>query len=487
MDAKDRKREVNMAIIPQRFARSTLATILVSIGVVISITSCQAVIGDSGFGDPYHPELGNGGYNVDHYDIVLRIDPPSNFIDADVTIEATATERLRSFNLDFGALRVVSLEVDGAPASFSQEGNEISVTPGRPLSTGRPFTVSIEYEGRPEPIDSFVLHSPVGWFHSEDGTINVFSWPDGAGSWLPGNHHPSDKATFRFKISVPDPWVVVAPGSERDFQEQNGEKHYVFEMTEPMSSVSAVLYVDDYDVSVFQGPAGVQITTYVPPDAPKAVSDNFHELPAMMEYFEGLFGKYPFKQYTIVIADPAVALCEGIASANADQTISAHCPSSLSTSRSILAHEMTHQWFGISATPAMYKDSWLAEGPATYAGWMWQNRGESAEEMDRVVKKQRSYYEGIPRASVPIGVPPDYIISDAIYTGAGILLHSLRREVGDEAFFSILREYLSRYQYSNATTADFIDVAEEISGRDLNHFFDNWLYENELPPVPGTG
>jgi aminopeptidase N len=366
-----------MVITRRRFVLKNLAIVLVCIIVLISNTSCQAAIGGSGVGDPYHPELGNGGYDVDHYDIALRIDPLSNFINADVMIEATATERLRSFNLDFGTLSVVSLKVNGTPASFSQDDNEITVTPSKPLSAGRPFRVNIEYEGNPEPIDSLVLHSPVGWFHSQDGTINVVNWPDGAGSWLPGNHHPSDKATFHFEISVPDPWVVVAPGSEQELKEVNGEKHYVFEMDVPMASVSAVLYVDDYNESVIPG-------------------------------------------------------------------------------------------------------------PATYAGWLWENRGESSEEMDRVAKNYQSLYEGLTRPSVQIGVPPDEIITDAIYGGAGLLLHSLRREVGDEAFFNILREYLSRYQYLNATTSDFIDIAEEISGRDLKPFFDSWLYEVELPPVLGS-
>jgi len=256
-------------------------------------------------------------------------------------------------------------------------------------------------------------------------------------------------------------------------------------MDVPMASVSAVLYVDDYDVTVIREPAGVQMKSYVPGDAPELVSRNFHELSPMIEYFEGLFGQYPFKQYTIVIADPAMPFCQwGLASA--EQTISTHCPSSPATSRSTLAHEITHQWFGISVTPSLFEDSWLAEGPATYAEWLWENRGESSENMDRIAKNHESFYEIVSHPSVQIGVPPDEISTDAIYTGAGLLLHSLRREVGDEAFFKILREYLSRYQYSNATTSDFIDIAEEISGRDLKPFFDSWLYEVELPPVLGT-
>jgi aminopeptidase N len=129
----------------------------------------------------------------------------------------------------------------------------------------------------------------------------------------------------------------------------------------------------------------------------------------------------------------------------------------------------------------MFRDSWLAEGPATYAEWLWQARGESQKYLDGVIG---SYYQ-VYIASAPIGSPTaDTLLSDPVYWSGGLLLHSLRREVGDEVFFDILRTYLSRHQYSVAATSDFRDLAEVISGRDLDAFFDGWLLETEIASLP---
>lgn len=450
--------------------------------VTVSLIACQPTQGESGLGDPYHPGLGNGGYDVDHYDIVLDIEPVENSVRFDVTINATATHLLRSFNLDFGTLGIDSLEVNGSSASYSQQGNELRVTPSKPIGSGKSFTVHTIYHGNPEPAISYVLGIPVGWHHSEDGSINVINWPDGAGSWFPGNHHQSDLSTFRLDVSVPEPWVVVAPGEESIIHDVDSGNRHVFEVDVPMASVSAVIYVDDYDVIKTIGSDGVQITTYVPGDVPEWVSKYFGEIPAIMEYFVEMFGKYPFQQYSLVIGDPYSPLCSG-GSANAEETLSLHCPDGTATGQSIIAHELAHQWFGLSVVPLNFKDVWLAEGPATYAQWMWMSRVEPDTDLDTIVKNKESQYRSVFAASSPIGNPPDEVISEAIYTGGALLLHSLRQEVGDETFFDILRNYLDRFQYSNASTSDFIGIANEVADHNLDEFFDGWLNQVKLPPV----
>lgn len=476
---------------PRFAARSTSAlsvcvVMFFCICVLATVSACQAAAGDNGFGDAYLPELGNGGYDVDHYDIVVRIDPSSNFIDAEVTISATSTQHLSSFNLDFAPLEVESVNVNGTRASYIQEANELIITPEGSLPAGHQFTVDIKYSGNPQPAETPILSIPVGWFHAQDGTINTMNWPDGAKTWLPGNHHPGDKATFRIQASVPEPWVIAGPGNELQVREAAGEKHYTFDMDVPMASGSAVLYVDEYEVTDLAGPSGVDIRSYVPKDAPSNVARSFEELTAMIEHFEGLYGQYPFERYSVVIADPDLPMCDGAASANGEQTISLHCPSLFATDRTTLVHELGHQWFGHSVTPSGFKDSWLAEGPATYTGWMWDDIQQSDRTLDKIVESKAIHYQLMSRPSAPIGEPPKGLITDALYTGGGLLLHALRSELGDETFFDVLREYLGRYQYSNASTDDFIAVAEQVSGRDLQTFFDNWLLEADVPVLSGV-
>lgn len=177
--------------------------------------------------------------------------------------------------------------------------------------------------------------------------------------------------------------MVVAPGEEIVVHGNGDEQRYVFEVNVPMTSISAVLYVDDYNVTAINGPNGTRIRTYVPSDAPESVSHNFHDITTIMEYFASLFGNYPFQQYSLVVADPNTPLCtEEVAVADAENTLAIFCPSSVEIDTTLLAHELAHQWFGLSVVPATLQDSWLAEGPATYAKRLWESRGEPGEELD---------------------------------------------------------------------------------------------------------
>ena len=109
--------------------------------------------GAPGIGDPYFPLAGNGGYDVKHYTLDVSYDPATDALDGVATIEATATENLSSFNLDFHGLEIRSLTVDWWNASWSREGDELTVTPNRGLKKGHKFMVVVHYDGVPELVD----------------------------------------------------------------------------------------------------------------------------------------------------------------------------------------------------------------------------------------------------------------------------------------------------------------------------------------------
>ena len=181
----------------------------------MSVIGCNigASRGLSGIGDPYYSQLGNGGYDVSHYAIALDVNPASNTIAGTTVIEAKATQSLRSLNLDFQYLTVDSVLVNAESASFSLQDHELTITPRKSLTRGKTFSVSVQYHGNPQEvviITSPGLFKTVGWFHSTTGAISVWSEPNGAEGWFPVNDHPRDKATYRFEITVPKPWVVEA-------------------------------------------------------------------------------------------------------------------------------------------------------------------------------------------------------------------------------------------------------------------------------------
>jgi aminopeptidase N len=163
-----------------------------------------------------------------------------------------------------------------------------------------------------------------------------------------------------------------------------------------------------------------------------------------------------------------------------------------------IAHEIAHQWFGDSVSPARWQDIWLNEGFARYAEILWADAAHGPAAAEAALQRQIAGFATVSRtedgAGVLIGDPgAEHLFTEVPYAGGAVLLHELRQRLGDETFFSLLQEWAARYRYSTATTDDFIALAEEISGEDLDGFFTDWLYTPWTPervadrfPLAGT-
>jgi aminopeptidase N len=156
--------------------------------------------------------MGNGGYQVDHYDIRLAFDPKTQAIDATTTILAQATQNLSRFDLDFqGPLTISKLTVNGQDAAFTRSGaQELVITPPRGLRKGLPFLVSVSYTGVPQKVDDPALGLS-GWVATKDGAV-ALNQPIGAATYYPVNDVPTDKATYSQTITVPSGLTVLANG-----------------------------------------------------------------------------------------------------------------------------------------------------------------------------------------------------------------------------------------------------------------------------------
>lgn len=434
-----------------------------------------------GIGDPYFPGLGNPGYDVQNYVIALDVDPESGEISAKTSIEAVATQDLPSFNLDFQGFEIDTLTVNGSEADFTREKRELIITPGAPLQAGDEFTVEVAYHGVPEPAYFNALDFKMGWLQGTSKAINVLSEPDGSSSWFPVNDHPLDKATYRFEVAVPQPWVVAATGNLLGTTPEGDKVRYIWEMNKPMASYLASISIDQFTVEESMGPDGIVIRNYIPQDVDPMLTRNLDQLPEMLAYFSELFGPYPFDAYGVLIADETIGPClEGSLSLEA-QSLSVHCPSEYMLSETVLAHELAHQWFGDSVSLERWQDIWLKEGIATYSQILWETRGQPVESITAWAKDQK---ESLPPDDKIGEPPPDEMYDWESYVGGAMVVHALRLQVGDETFFNILRTYLERYKYGNAGTEEFIAVAEEVSGQELSAFFDSWLMQTNLPDFP---
>ena len=438
--------------------------------------------GAEGIGDTLYPQLGNGGYDALHYTLELSIDPQNNTLSGDCTLEAQATQALSAFNLDFSGPTIERVTVNEREAKYLRDERELTITPARPIHDGDDFTVTVTYSGSPERSPSLGSLWSSGWYHNDKNEVFVSSETSGAANWYPVNDHPLDKASYSFRITVPKPYVVAASGLLQQELDNGDTVTYVWEAAEPMASYVAAVNIAEYVIETEQGPDGILIRNYLPPDFPEASKAGIDQTGDMLAFFSERFGPYPFKAYGIVIVD----FPDNGPAAMETQTLSQHeiDEFSYSLSEYVIAHELAHQWFGDSVSLENWQDIWLKEGAATYAGWMWREHKEGGF----LDTKVRGLYPMYAFSPDPPGKPsPTNLYTNTIFDRGAFTFHALRLRVGDEAFFQILRTYTERFRYGNASTADFIAVAEEVSGQDLDEFFDAWLYDVQIPPIPEMG
>lgn len=454
-----------------------LFILLIFSALPLSTAQENATIGASGVNDPYFPDLGNGGYDAQHYHLDIDVDFENRELDAIVTIQALATQSLSRFNLDFAGLEIDSLTVNGADAPFEREGRELIITPSELLVEHEEFEVIVIYSGSPgTDIDSTDLPFARGWSWIEHGSY-VASEPDGASLWYPVNDHPSDKATYSFEITVPQPYTAVANGSLQDTLEEGDDtRTFLWETDDLTASYLVTINIGEFSRDDAIGVNDIPIRNYFPADKVYEGLQTFDIQDEMMLLFNEGFGQYPFDVYGAIVID------EDISFALETQTISLFGTRILeqdNVTPVIVAHELAHSWYGNSVSPKTWRDIWLNEGFATYASMLWL---EESVNSGVAIGVMTSQYEALGNSEVIIADPgTENLFSSTVYWGGAWVLKTLHERVGDETFFAILQTYHERFAGSTAETADFIAVAEEISGEDLTDFFDAWLYQYPRP------
>ena len=441
----------------------------------ISVEHSSLTTGSPGLGDPNFPLLGNGGYDVAHYTLDLAVDVQDNVITGTTTIRATATQPLSTFNLDLLGLTVDAVSVDDEPAAFTRSAHELTISPQEPLSAGELFTTVVRYSGTPEPLtDPDLAFISQGW-NNRDGTIFVVSEPGGAMTWYPSNNHPLDKAGYTMRVTVDAPNVVAANGVLVDTIETGDQVTYVWEMAQPMATYLATLAIGDFVRVEEPGPDGTLIRHYFPRDMVESLTEDFANTDELVGFYSDLIGPYPFDEYGVVVMPFPLGF------ALETQTLSVFGTDM--TMEGVNAHELVHQWFGNDVSPAAWNETWLNEGFASYLQKLWSEEELGSELLD---EGMRQYYDAMRQMETP---PPGDVdegdmFSMAVYERGAWVLHALRLEIGDERFRQVLRTYYDRFKGSNATTADFIAVANEVSGQELTEFLNGWIYAAEMPAIP---
>ncbi len=435
---------------------------------------------DDGRGDPYFPKDGGPGYDVTHYKLKLKYDPPTDTLTGTATIEATALERLSELHLDFHGMKISKATVGGTPVTPTRMDDSLTVPLPVPVEKDAKLSVQIDYSGVPQSLDEGNAFGTNGFLHTTEGAFAIGE-PHSATTWIPVNDHPRDKALYDFELTVPATLAAITNGVRTSETVAGGLKTSTWKVTSPMATYLATLAIGDYRVT--EGThKGLPVINAVHNSIPATtrVDEDIARNGEVLDFLIEKFGPYPFDALGgIVINDDRISF------ALETQTRPIYGNGFWGATRSntdVIAHELAHQWFGDSVSVDTWQHIWLNEGFATYAQWMWaedEGRVTTQQEFDR-----RYATETSPIWSVPPGCPGRARIFDSsVYNRGAMTLHMLRDKVGDEKFFTILQTWVKQKKDSNATTPQFIALAEEISGQQLDDFFNAWLFGKSRPRI----
>ena len=425
--------------------------------------------------------------DVLHYEIELTLGVPE--------IEARATLAVRpngaaELPLDLVGLGVHSVHVEGSPSAFEYADGKLVV----PLDTGTDDSdtvhVAVAYHGTPD--DGLIIRPNV---HGSP-TAFVDNWPNRARFWLPSVDHPSDKATASFTVHAPDGWQVIANGAqvEGPSSADDGKTTWHWATRVPHPTYTLVTGAAEFAVESLgraacgAAPASVEpdgcidVSYWVYPQDTAFAREVFRRAPEMVDYFTTTIGPYPFEKLANVQSATRFGGMENSSAIfYSEEAIAAG-----RLGEGTVSHEIAHQWFGDSATEADWNHLWLSEGFATYFGALFFEATDGTDDFrQRMERSRRSYVESDDSGRPIIDPAGPANLFDLLnrnnYAKGGWVLHMLRGLVGDEAFFRSIRAYYARHAYGTALTADLQYAFEEVSGRSLDWFFQQWVHQPGHP------
>jgi aminopeptidase N len=418
-------------------------------------------------------------FDVTYYSLDLVPDPASSVLSGIVEVAG----EILSSSLDYVELNfwdgmiVTDVHASDSPAvplGFTLNNDILSVGLGRSYAQGESFRLTVTYYGLSQ-------NSPYGSFgfgsHNGNTMIWTLSEPFGARAWWPCKDVPSDKAdSVDIRVTVPDGLVVASNGALRQTVSSGGNTTWFWHEGHPISTYLVSLAIHPYEVHyddfLYNGGADtMKIHFYTFPGQYDLHADINSKVKDMLACFSGLFGPYPF-------LDEKYGHADFIWSGGMEHQT---CTSFGAWTEYLYAHELSHQWWGDMITCGSYHDIWLNEGFATYSEALWfeHTYGLRASEYETTYK---SYFG--PGTVYVEDLENDRIFDyNLTYCKASWVLHMLRHVVGDDVFFNILKTYGAspEHQYGTVTTEQFRALCERISGKNLEKFFHQWIYEEYYP------
>jgi len=421
--------------------------------------------------------------DVQQYVFNLSLNDENDEIKGEALITVHFKDEAGSFSLDLigksgqYGMELTGVMEDSIVADYSFSDNKITIVPKANGSETKTFKV--QYQGFPE--RGLVIDT------TKFGQRSFFgdNWPNLARHWLPSVDHPYDKASIEFRVTAPEHYDVVATGEKiEESNLNNGFKLTTYREPAPVAMKVVTIGVTKFASKLLDTVGDIPVTAWVYPENRLEGFSDYSVSTKVLDYFIGHIGPYSYAKLANMQAKTQWGGLENAGNISYFE----NSVTGKNEVEPLIAHEIAHQWFGNSASEASWNHVWLSEGFATYFSILYlehiygneKRKEELAEDRKNVIE----YYKKNPAPIVDNTIKdPFKVLSTNTYQKGSWVLNMLRHKLGDETFWQGIRTYYKTYQNSNAMTIDFQGVMEQVSGKDLEEFFQQWIFTKGYPEI----
>jgi aminopeptidase N len=430
--------------------------------------------------------------NISHIKLEVALDFDAKKISGTATHRLSAiTGPLDRLEFDAAELEIKAVRVGGEPATFETADDKLKIAMPRALKAGEEIEIAIDYAGQPRrglyfvgPDTAYPNKPRQAWTQGEDEDSRY---------WFPCYDYPNSRPTSEIIATVPEKFTAVSNGALIGTSTNTADKTRTFHWRHevPHSTYLITLAAGEFTL-IGERAGNTPVTYYVAPGREDDARRAFGNTPKMIQFFERVIGvPYPYAKYA------QVAVSDFIFGGMENTSATTQTDSTLHDARAhldfksdpLVAHELAHQWWGDLLTCRDWAHAWLNEGFATYFEALWCEENLGADEFAWNVRQDRESYldEDANHYRRPIVCNryrnPIDLFDRHLYEKGSLVLHMLRRVTGDDLFYKSLNLYCTRHRGANVITQDLQRAFEDTTGRNLDFFFDQWVYKEGHPEI----
>jgi aminopeptidase N len=431
--------------------------------------------------------LYNPGIDILHYDFNVQLTDESDSLQGDAIIQLQLKEKSSIIYLDLAGRKdngkgmLVSKVLENKePVEFQQQNDRLNITLKTSAVPGEIRSFEILYSGIPE--DGLIISK------NKYGHRTFFgdNWPNRAHFWLPCKDHLSDKASVDFIVTAPDHYQVVSNGIKIEETELNNHFRLThWKETIDLPTKVMVIGLADFAVNYPGEANGIPLSSWVYPEEKDKGFYDYALAGEILSYYNKRIGPFAYKKLANVQSKTIFGGMENASAIFYDE----NTITGTRSNESLLAHEIAHQWFGDAATETDWPHLWLSEGFATEMTHLYLEHKYGRDTLVHGLKTDRKAVLAFSKKSKKPVVDTTEskhlmaLLNTNSYQKGGWVLQMLREELGDTLFWKSIRVYYERFNGKNAATTDLQQIFEEVSGKNLEQFFTQWLYTAENPSL----